>query len=93
MKTFAALLPRAQSIHRTGSSALDLAYLAAGRYDGLWEFGLSEWDMSAGALLVKEAGGLVSGVSGDNDYMATGNIVAGTPKVHEKLLHIISKCD
>ena len=93
MKTFAALLPRAQSIHRTGSSALDLAYLAAGRYDGVWEFGLSEWDMSAGALLVKEAGGLVSSVSGDNDYMATGNIVAGTPKVHEKLLHIISKCD
>jgi len=51
MKTFAALMPRAQSIHRTGSSVLDLAYVACGRYDGFWEFGLSEWDIAAGALL------------------------------------------
>ena len=92
MKTFAALMPRSQSIHRTGSSVLDLAYVAAGRYDGSWEFGLSEWDMAAGALLIKEAGGLVTSAQGDDQYMQSGQIVAGTPKVHEKMLHIISNC-
>ncbi len=89
MKTFAALMPRSQSIHRTGSSVLDLAYVAAGRYDGFWEFGLSEWDIAAGSLLIKEAGGLVTDDQGDVNFMQSGNIVAGTPKVHEKILHMI----
>ena len=52
LRTFAAIMPRAQSIHRTGSSVLDLAYVACGRYDGFWELGLKEWDIAAGALLV-----------------------------------------
>ncbi|RBP49281.1 inositol monophosphatase family protein [Arenicella xantha] len=90
LKTFAALMPRAQSVHRTGSSVLDLAYVACGRYDGFWEFGLQDWDIAAGALLVKEAGGLITDYSGSTDVFKSGNVVAGTPRVHEKLQHMIS---
>jgi len=90
IKTFALVLPRAQGIHRTGSSVLDFAYVAAGRYDGFWEFGLREWDIAAGALLVKEAGGLVTDISGGTDLSKSGNVVAGNPKIHEKLNHLVS---
>ena len=91
LKTFAMLMPRAQSIHRTGSSVLDLAYVACGRYDGFWEMGLEDWDIAAGALLVREAGGLVSDFKGGTDLFKSGNIIAGTPKVHEKLSHMIGQ--
>ena len=90
LKSFALLLPRAQSIHRTGSSVLDLAYVAAGRYDGFWEFGMREWDLAAGSLLVKEAGGLITDMAGNDDLFATGNAIAGNPHVHEKLSHMLS---
>ena len=90
LRTFAALMPRAQSIHRTGSSVLDLAYVACGRYDGFWELGLQEWDIAGGALLVKEAGGLITDIDGSTDIFKSGNVVAGTPKVHEKLNHMLS---
>ena len=89
LKTFAALMPRAQSIHRTGSSILDLAYVACGRYDGFWEMGLKDWDIAAGSLLIREAGGLVSTFDGGADVFKSGNIIAGAPKVHEKLSHMI----
>ena len=91
LKTFAALMPRAQSIHRTGSSALDLAYVACGRYDGFWELGLKDWDIAAGSLIVKEAGGLITGLSGDVDVFKSSDLIAGTPKVHEKLSHMIGQ--
>lgn len=74
---------------RPGAASLDLAYVACGRYDGFWEFGLSPWDMAAGALLISEAGGLVSDMRGDANYLETGNLVAGTPKVFAPLLKII----
>jgi myo-inositol-1(or 4)-monophosphatase len=90
LKTFAALMPRAQSIHRTGSSVLDLAYVACGRYDGFWEMGLKDWDIAAGTLLVREAGGLVSDFNGGTDVFKSGDVIAGAPKVHEKLSHMIS---
>lgn len=77
-------------IRRAGSAALDLAYVAAGRLDGFWEFGLSPWDMAAGALLIIEAGGLVGDLRGEADYMRTGNIVAGTPKVFVQLLQVLA---
>ena len=80
----------AAGVRRAGSAALDLAYVAAGRLDGFWEFGLSPWDMAAGALLVTEAGGLVGDLTGENRYLDTGNIVAGTPKVFVELLRAIS---
>jgi myo-inositol-1(or 4)-monophosphatase len=80
----------AAGVRRTGSSALDLAYVAAGRVDGLWVFGLSPWDMAAGALMITEAGGLVSDLAGEDRYLETGNIVAGTPKVFVELLQAIT---
>ena len=76
-------------MRRAGSAALDLAYVAAGRLDGFWEFGLRPWDIAAGSLLIKEAGGLVSDISGGEQYMKTGNIVAGNPKLFKSLLQTI----
>ena len=89
MATFKALFPMTAGIRRPGSAALDLAYVAAGRLDGFWEIGLSPWDMAAGALLIQEAGGLVSDFGGGNDYLETGNIVAGNPKVFKAILQTI----
>ncbi|MBT8114275.1 MAG: inositol monophosphatase [Arenicella sp.] len=89
LKSFATVLPRVQSVHRTGSSILDLAYVACGRYDGFWEFGMREWDIAAGSILVSEAGGLVTDISGDTDLFKSGNLIAGTPRIYEKLSHLI----
>src|SRR5690242_10218683 len=76
-------------VRREGSAALDLAYVAAGRLDGFWEFGLSPWDMAAGALMITEAGGMVGDLAGENRYLETGNIVCGTPKGFVELLKAI----
>ena len=65
-----------------GSAALDLAYVAAGRYDGFWEFGLSPWDLVAGILLVREAGGYVSDLAGGHDMMAKGEVLAANDHLH-----------
>jgi myo-inositol-1(or 4)-monophosphatase len=89
LATFKALFPMTAGIRRPGAAALDLAYVAAGRLDGFWEIGLNPWDMAAGALLVQEAGGLVSDFSGGNEYMETGNVVAGNPKVFKAILQTI----
>ncbi len=77
-------------IRRPGAAALDLAYVAAGRFDGFWEMGLAPWDMAAGALLVQEAGGLVGDFAGNSDYMESGEIVAGSPKVFAQLLALVA---
>jgi len=84
------IMKNSAGIRRAGSAALDLAYVAAGRLDGFWEFGLSPWDMAAGALLITEAGGLVGDLRGEASYLETGNIVAGTPKVFVPLLQALS---
>lgn len=86
---FKDLSNKCAGIRRPGAAALDLAYLACGRYDGFWESGLSAWDMAAGALLVKEAGGLVTDFAGAEGYMDSGRIVAATPKVFPALLKIV----
>ncbi len=83
METFRALITQTAGIRRAGAAALDLAYVACGRLDGFWEFGLQPWDMAAGALLIEEAGGIVADMHGNNDYLQTGNIMGGTPKVFE----------
>ncbi len=90
LATFKALFPMTAGIRRPGSAALDLAYVAAGRLDGFWEIALNDWDMAAGALLITEAGGLVSDFSGGEDYLETGNVVAGTPKVFKEILQNIT---
>ncbi len=80
------LMPKTAGLRRPGSAALDLAYVAAGFYDGFWEMKLNQWDMAAGALLIMEAGGLVTGIDGEDSYMDSGSIVAGTPKIFAELL-------
>ena len=89
LDTFKKLVPETAGIRRAVSAALDLAYVAAGRLDGFWEFGLHPWDMAAGVLLIREAGGLVSDTSGGDDFMASGNLVAGTPKIHTAILEAV----
>ena len=86
---FRELTQKTAGIRRPGAASLDLAYVAAGRLDGFWEMGLSPWDMAAGVLLIQEAGGLVSDLSGESNFMTTGNVVAGSPKIFGQLLPII----
>lgn len=86
---FRELTLKTSGIRRPGSAALDLAYVAAGRYDGFWELGLHPWDMAAGALLILEAGGLVSDFSGNQEWLASGDIIAGNPKIFGQLLKIL----
>jgi myo-inositol-1(or 4)-monophosphatase len=87
---FRELTQKTAGLRRPGAATLDLAWVAAGRLDGFWEFGLSPWDMAAGALLISEAGGLVGDLSGEPNYMASGNIVGGTPKVFSQLLQLMA---
>jgi myo-inositol-1(or 4)-monophosphatase len=86
---FKELTAKTAGMRRPGAASLDLANVACGRYDAFWELGLSPWDMAAGALLVSEAGGLVSDLRGDSTYLVSGNIIAGTPKVFGPLLKLI----
>jgi myo-inositol-1(or 4)-monophosphatase len=87
------LMPQVSGIRRTGSAALDLAWVAAGRFDGFFEHGLSPWDMAAGALLVREAGGLVTDAKGGKSMLESGDIVAGNPQVHRALLELLGGTD
>jgi myo-inositol-1(or 4)-monophosphatase len=83
-------LQKTAGVRRPGAASLDLAYVACGRLDGFWELGLSPWDIAAGSLLITEAGGLVSDLSGEAGYLKTGNIVAGTPKIFVQLLQTLA---
>jgi myo-inositol-1(or 4)-monophosphatase len=89
LETFRALFRDTAGIRRPGAAALDLAYVAAGRLDGFWEIGLSEWDMAAGALLIQESGGIITDFAGGSEFLATGNVVGGNPSVHRAILHLI----
>jgi len=86
---FKAIHLQTAGIRRAGAASLDLAYVAAGRLDGFWEIGLKPWDMAAGVLLIQEAGGLISDFSGGHEFLETGNIVAGNPKVFKAILQNI----
>ena len=77
-------------VRRFGSAALDLAYVAAGRFDGLWEFALSPWDIAAGLAILREAGGIVSEVGGGNAMMESGDILAANGRLHEKLRRLLA---
>lgn len=89
LETFKAIHPKTAGIRRAGSAALDLAYVAAGRMDGFWEVALEKWDIAAGVLLVKEAGGFVGDFSGRRNYMHTGNVVAGNKAIFKEILQTI----
>lgn len=77
-------------LRRPGAAALDLCYVAAGRYEGFFEFGLSPWDMAAGALMITEAGGLVGNFTGDADFLFQREVVAGNPKIYSQLVQILA---
>ncbi len=85
-KSIEQLAGQCAGIRRAGAASLDLAYVAAGRLDAFWEIGLAEWDIAAGALLVREAGGLVADIDGSDNFMASGNIVCGNPKCFKAVL-------
>lgn len=89
LQTFRSLFPQTSGIRRVGSAALDLSYVAAGRLDGFWEIGLNIWDMAAGVLLIQEAGGLSGDFSGGHDFLESGNLVSGTPKLFAEILKTI----
>ena len=83
------LMGKTAGIRRPGAAALDLAAVAAGRYDGFWEIGLSPWDMAAGVLMIQEAGGLVGDLHGEDRFMESGEIACATPKIFPTLLEAL----
>ncbi len=86
LKAFKSVFLNVSGIRRAGSAALDLAYLAAGRVDGFWEIGLKAWDIAAGTLLIREAGGVISDFWGEDGLLYNGHVVGGTPSVYPFLL-------
>lgn len=87
---FKAVATQTAGLRRAGAASLDLAYVAAGRLDGFFEFGLSPWDIAAGELIIREAGGLVADFAGGHNYLKSGNIVAGNARVFKALLTTLS---
>lgn len=81
-----AILKQCKDIRRGGCASLDLAYVACGRFDGYWEYSLKPWDIAAGMLMVREAGGLVSDCSGGEEYLMSGDVLAASPEVFKRLL-------
>jgi myo-inositol-1(or 4)-monophosphatase len=87
---FNAMAIRVQAIRRAGAAALDLAYLAAGRFDGFWELKLKAWDTAAGSLLVKEAGGGLSDIAGKKWHLQSPGLVASNGLIHEQMIKVLS---
>ena len=88
-KAVEVLAGQCAGIRRAGAASLDLAYVAAGRLDGFWEIGLAPWDIAAGALLVREAGGLVADIDASENFLQSGNIVCGNPKCFKAVLQVV----
>jgi myo-inositol-1(or 4)-monophosphatase len=91
VRMFKRITEETAGIRRPGAAALDLAYVAAGRLDGFWEFGLSPWDVAAGSLLIVEAGGMVADFDGEQSWLESGQIVCGAPKVFAQLLKLVQE--
>ena len=91
LRVFRAYLARARAIRRFGSAALDLAYVAAGRFDGFWEMKLKPWDVAPGVLLVREAGGRVADFAGGDDMLFGGSICAANPRLQPVLLQVLAE--
>ena len=90
LECFRKLCPITAGIRRAGAASLDLAYVACGRLDGFWEFGLKEWDMAAGVLLIRESGGIVIDADKSDNFMRSGNIVASNSLLSAELLNILA---
>ncbi len=88
LEAFLAFIRTTAGLRRAGSASIDLAYTACGRYDGFWEIGLSRWDIAAGVLLVREAGGTVTDITGGDGHLDTGDIVAAGKNLHPTMLEV-----
>lgn len=93
LKQLGAVMSVSSGVRRFGSAALDLAYVAAGRYEGFWESGLHPWDIAAGIVMVREAGGFVTDLNGENNMMKSGEIIAANDLLHGELKEILSQAD
>src|ERR1700726_3795232 len=80
---------RVAGLRRFGAASLDMAFVASGRLDGYWERNLQPWDMAAGPIIVREAGGILSGIPGDDDPLKTGNVICGNEFIHTELVKIL----
>lgn len=89
LPTLAAFLPQVAGVRRAGSACLDMAFVACGRLDGFWEYGLKPWDIAAGALLVQEAGGIVGEPNGGSAPLQSGDVLCATPRLHRDMLKIL----
>lgn len=85
------IMGEVSGIRRSGSAALDLAYVAAGRYDGFWEEGLHAWDVAAGMIMIREAGGFSSDIKGGQNQLEGGSLVCGNELIHKQLLATLAK--
>ena len=84
------VLRQTAGVRRPGAAALDLAYVAAGRLDGFWEFHLKPWDIAAGAVLIREAGGIVTGIDGNDGFLESGHVLAASAKLYPELLKLLT---
>ncbi len=89
-RQFATIAAATSGIRRPGAASIDLAWVAAGKFDGFWEQRLAPWDIAAGALLVREAGGIITDAAGHSDILRHTSVVAGSPAMHPWLLHTLS---
>ncbi len=86
LKMMKTMIEQTAGLRRPGAAALDLAYVAAGFYDGFWEVGLNAWDVAAGSLLIQEAGGLIGDLAGDGEFLHGGQVIAATPKIFAQMV-------
>ena len=91
LETFRALFTMTAGIRRAGSAALDLSYVACGRLDGFWEFGLEPWDLAAGVLIIQESGGMVGNLDGSEFKLTNGDIVAANPRLFAEIIKILDR--
>jgi myo-inositol-1(or 4)-monophosphatase len=91
LQTFSSVFKKVSGVRRAGSAALDLAYVACGRVDGFWEIKLGPWDVAAGDIIVREAGGKVTDILGGKNHITTGNVIATNGLIHEHIFSIVSR--
>ncbi|WP_315835570.1 inositol monophosphatase family protein [Bradyrhizobium prioriisuperbiae] len=89
LKELATMMPKVAGLRRFGAASLDLAAVAAGRLDGYWERDLQPWDLAAGMLMIREAGGTVSGMLGNDDPLKTGHVICGNENIHRELVKVL----
>ncbi len=90
IRHFANFIRRARAVRRDGSAALDLCYVACGRFDGFWELGLNPWDTAAGVLIIREAGGVVTNLSGGEYSIYVKEILASNSRIHDEMINVLA---